>query len=381
MDRCAQAVNLEELLGSRKVVVVCGSGGVGKTTTSAALALGMARRGRRACVLTIDPARRLATALGLDELDDNAHEIELGPDASGQLFAMTLDAKRTFDHLVDTYAPSTEARDRILNNRVYGELSRAVAGSQEYMAMEKLYELHESGRYDLLVLDTPPTRHALDFLEAPGRITRFVEGRTLRAFLGGGISAGRFGLRGLGSASTLAWKTVERVAGFGLLAEVSEFFVAFEGMYDGFKERAEAVRVLLEHPDSVFLLVTSPEREPIDQAVCFWRTLVERQLPFGGVIVNRVHTTASVACGNGLDSLTAAARADLEQAGVEGDLVDRVVQAFVRHESLARRDAANISALAARLGAEPLLEVPHLESEVNDVAGLDRLDEHLFSGD
>lgn len=372
-------MNLEEFLDSRKVVVVCGSGGVGKTTTSAALALGMARRGRRACVLTIDPARRLATALGLDELGDDAHEIELGPDASGQLFAMTLDAKRTFDQLVDAYAPSTQARDRILKNRIYGELSRAVAGSQEYMAMEKLYELHESGQYDLLVLDTPPTQHALEFLEAPGRITRFVEGRALRTFLDGGISAGRSGLRRLVSASRIVWSSVERVSGVGLLAELSEFFVAFDGMYDGFRERAGAVQGLLEHPDTVFLVVTSPEREPIDEAVSFWRKLVERELLFGGVLVNRVHTAASVSCGGGLDSLIAAARADLERAGLEDDLVNRVVEAFERHENLARRDSANINALAGRLGAEPLLEVPHLDGAVNDLAGLDRLDEHLFS--
>ena len=330
-------------------------------------------------MLTIDPARRLATALGLEELDDRAHEIDLGPDAPGQLFAMTLDAKRTFDHLVETYAPSAEASARILNNRVYGELSRAIAGSQEYMAMEKLYELHESGEYDLLVLDTPPTRHALEFLEAPGRITRFVEGRTLRTFLDGGINAGRFGLRRLGSASTLAWKTIERVTGVGLLAELSEFFVAFEGMYDGFKERAGAVRALLERPDTVFLLVTSPEREPIDEAVFFWRKLVERELPFGGIIVNRVHAAASMTCDEGVDSLRTAARADLEEAGVESDLADRIVDAFARHERLARRDGTNIGALASRLGTEPLLEVPHLDGEVNDLAGLDRLDEHLFS--
>lgn len=282
-------MSLEQLLVGREIAVVCGSGGVGKTTASAALALGMARRGRRVCVLTIDPARRLANSLGLTELGDEAHEVPLRGAGRGSLFAMTLDAKLTFDHLIEEYAPSVEARERILANRVYQQLSGAIVGSQEYMAMERLYELHEAGEYDLLVLDTPPSRNALDFIEAPGRITRFIEGKTLRFFLEGGLHAGRIGLRALGRGSLVAWKAVERLTGFALLSDLSEFFLSFEGMYEGFRERAAEVRALLRDRRTVFLLVTGPEREPIEEAAFFWRKLVEAELPSGGVIVNKVH--------------------------------------------------------------------------------------------
>ncbi|MEZ5099246.1 MAG: ArsA-related P-loop ATPase [Thermoleophilia bacterium] len=372
-------MNLDRLLDGRDVVIVCGSGGVGKTTTSAAIALGMARRGRTACVLTIDPARRLANALGIDELGNEPREIDLGADTSGRLFALTLDAKGTFDRLVEEHAPSPQARDRILRNRIYQQLSTAIAGSQEYMAMEKLYELHRTGAYDLLVLDTPPSRNALDFLDAPNRITRFVEGRTLRTFLEGGARAGRLGLRTLGNASALAWKAFERLTGFGLMADLSEFFLAFEGMYDGFRERAQAVRALIGDERSVFVLVTTPERAPIEEAVFFWQRLVEAELPFGGVIVNKVHQDGIVDARERADeALRRAAAGQLADSGLDADLRARVVEAFLASQALVRRDHAAIGSLSRRLGAEPLLLVPSLDGDVHDVAGLDRLDAHLF---
>jgi anion-transporting ArsA/GET3 family ATPase len=372
-------VNLDELLATREVVVVCGSGGVGKTTTSAALALGAARRGRRACVLTIDPARRLANALGLAEIGDEAHPVELDASFAGALDAMTLDVKGTFDHLIEEYAPSPDARDRILRNRIYGQLSTAVGGSQEYMAMEKLYELHRTGRYDLVVLDTPPSRNALDFIDAPNRITRFVEGKTLRFLLEGGMQTGRRGLRLLGQGSLVAWRGVERLLGVSLLSDVTEFLLAFEGMYDGFKERAAAVRALLADQRTVFLLVTTPEREPIDEAVFFWQKLVEAELPFGGVIVNKLHPAA-------LDpdrqrtatALHRAAVGQLVDAGLAPSLAERIADVFVEREALADRDRANVQALARRLGSDPLLEVRQLDHDVHDVPGLVQLEQELF---
>jgi anion-transporting ArsA/GET3 family ATPase len=372
-------VNLERLTAEREIVVVCGSGGVGKTTTSTAIALGAARRGRRACVLTIDPARRLANALGLEEFGDEAHEVALGANGDGRLDAMMLDAKRTFDHLIEEYAPSPEACERILSNRVYVQLSAAVGGSQEYMAMEKLYELHREGRYDLLVLDTPPSRNALDFIDAPNRMTRFIEGRALRFLTEGGVRAGGAGLRAIGRGSLIASRAIERVLGFSFLADITEFLLAFEGMYDGFKERAAAVRELLADRRTDFLLVTTPEREPIEEAVFFWRRLVEAELPFGGVIVNKVHpdylgserhhTTAA---------LRRAARHQLAEAGLDADLAARVADVFLDYQALAERDRANIAGLQRRLGREPILEVPFLDHDVHDVPGLDLFDEYLF---
>jgi anion-transporting ArsA/GET3 family ATPase len=372
-------VNVEALVASREIVVVCGSGGVGKTTTSAAIALGAARRGKRACVLTIDPARRLATSLGLEELGSEAHEVEIGAAGGGSLHAITLDAKRTFDHLIEEYAPSPEARDRILRNRIYGQLSSAVGGSQEYMAMEKVYELHATGDYDLLVLDTPPSRNALDFVDAPNRITHFVEGKTLRVVLEGGMRAGGRGLRLLGQGSLIAWKAVERVIGTTFLSDVTEFLLAFEGMYGGFKERATAVRELLGDRRTVFLLVTTPEREPIEEAVFFWRRLVEAELPFGGVIVNKVHPDHLGSDRQRSEAaLRRAALSQLVEAGVPSELADRVSRAFLDYQALAERDRENLRLLSRRLGAEPVLEVPYLDGDVHDIPGLDLLDRYLF---
>lgn len=371
-------MNVERLIAEAEIIVVCGSGGVGKTTASAALALGAARRGRTACVLTIDPARRLANALGLEELPDEAHEVLL-PDGSGRLFAMALDAKRTFDRLVEEHAPTPEARDRILRNRIYGQLSSAMGGSQEYMAMERLFELHEQGVYDLLVLDTPPSRHALDFIDAPNRITRFVEGRALRTLLEGGLRVGGLGLRALGQASLVGWKALERVIGVTFLSDLTEFLLAFEGMYDGFKERATAVRSLLGDRRTVFLLVTTPEREPIEEAIFFWQRLVEAELPFGGVIVNKMHADVLGAERHRPPAaLRRAALAQLAEAGLEASVAGRVADAFLAHQVLVERDRANVRSLARRLGSEPLLEVPYLDGDVHDVPGLERLEPHLF---
>jgi anion-transporting ArsA/GET3 family ATPase len=331
-------------------------------------------------VLTIDPARRLANSLGLEELGDEAHEVKLGKGAKGRLFAMTLDAKRTFDRLIEEHAPTPEARDRILGNRIYGQLSSAVGGSQEYMAMEKLYELHATGEYDLLVLDTPPSRNALDFIDAPNRMTRFVEGKALRLVMERGMRAGGFGLRALGQASVVAWKAVEKVIGMTLLSDLTEFLLAFEGMYDGFKERAAAVRELLGDRRCVFLLVTTPERAPIEEAVFFWRRLVEADLPFGGVLVNKVHPDyLGDERHRSASTLRRAAAAQLAEAGLDPGLAARVAGNFLAYQALADRDRENIGRLARRLGPEPLLEVPYLDGDVHDVPGLVELEPFLFA--
>src|SRR4029079_18468316 len=219
------SMNVGDLLEGKQICICAGSGGVGKTTTSAAVAMEMAARGKKVAVLTIDPAKRLANSLGLPELGNEERLveperfIEHGVEMKGELWAMMLDAKRTFDELIERHAPDEATRDRVLNNRIYQEISNAMAGSQEYMAMEKLYELHQEGRFDLLVLDTPPTRNALDFIDAPERMTRFIEGRSLQFFL----KPGKLGLRIVGRSGAMLFSVLKRVTGIDLLQDLSEF--------------------------------------------------------------------------------------------------------------------------------------------------------------
>jgi anion-transporting ArsA/GET3 family ATPase len=345
---------IEEWLERKEVCVCAGSGGVGKTTTAAAIGLGMAARGRKVAVLTIDPARRLADALGLEELGNEEHRVDA--DVSGELWAMMLDAKRTFDELVELYAPDDATRDAVLSNRIYQQLSSAVAGSQEYMAMEKLYELHQDGRYDLLVLDTPPTRNALDFIDA------LIDSRALSVFLG----PSRLGLKLFGRGAGLAFSVMQRATGVDLLRDLSEFFRSFGGMTAGFRERAESVNALLRDHRSAFVLVTSPRRDSIDEARWFQRRLTEAGMPFAGVVANRVHTASNGDAAAALES------------NLGPDLAARVAAAAADEAALTEHDRHNLDQLRRRLGRRPLIEVPLLDDDVHDVGGLRRMDEYLF---
>lgn len=369
------------LLEGARVCVVGGSGGVGKTTAAAAIAAGMAARGLKVAVVTIDPAQRLATALGLDELGNEPHRVaperlaEAGmPLGEGELWAMTLDPKRTFDDLIARLSPDAETRERILANRVYRELSDAIAGSQEFTAVAKLHELAQEGGWDLLVLDTPPSRNALDFLDAPDRLAAFFEGRALQALLRGGGA----GLRLLGRGAGLALGLLRRVTGAELLSDLSDFFRLLGGLLGGFRERAQQVEELLRAPGTTFLLVTSPEREPIEEALFFQRRLRSAGMRLGGAIVNRVHVDA-------LAEQDGATLADLPEqltadAGLSPALAKLVAAAFADEHALARRDAANVARLAERLGAAvPLLRVPLLDDDVHDLDGLARLGAELFA--
>ncbi len=364
-------MSIEELLGDKRICICAGAGGVGKTTTSAAIAMGMAQRGRKVAVLTIDPAHRLATSLGMEELGNEERRVEperfaaAGIDMDGELWAMMLDAKRTWDELVERYADDAATRDAVLANRIYQELSNAVAGSTEYMAMEKLYELHHSGRYDLLVLDTPPTRNALDFLDAPQRLARFVDSRSLQFFL----RPGRIGLRVFGRGSGVLFGMLKRLTGIDLLRDLSEFFASFGDMAAGIGERAERVADLLATPEVTFLVVTSPQHDAIEEAVYFHQRLSEQRLPFGGAIVNRVHEYAP------------AAPADLERDLVElldKRLARKVARNYADHRRMAEGDREGIERLHRELGREPLLRVPLLDNDVYDLAGLQSFDRYLF---
>jgi anion-transporting ArsA/GET3 family ATPase len=368
-------VNVAEMLEGKRICICGGSGGVGKTTTSAAIAMGMAARGLKVAVVTIDPARRLANSLGLEELGNEPRRVEPsrledhGLEVRGELWAMMLDAKRTFDELIERLAPDERSRDDVLSNRIYQEISSAVAGSQEYTAIAKLYELDREGDFDLLVLDTPPSRNALDFLDAPDRLTGFLEGKALQIFL---RPAG-LGMRLMGRSTGVVFSILKRVTGVDLLQDLSTFFRSMSGMIDGFRERAAQVNRLLEDPATTFILVTSPEREPIDEAIFFWRKLRAAQMPFGGVVVNRVHPELAP------DGETAVAAREELARELEPDLADRVLDALAAYEVLARRDGENIERLSATLEERRLLLIPHLEDDVHDVDGLMRMHRFLFA--
>jgi anion-transporting ArsA/GET3 family ATPase len=353
------------LLEGKRVVICAGSGGVGKTTMAAALGMGMAERGLRVVVVTIDPARRLATALGLEELGNEPHLVEL--EAEGELWAMMLDAKRTFDSLIENLAPDAQTRDEVFANRIYQQLSSAVAGSQEFTAIAKLYELDQDGGFDLLVLDTPPSRNALDFLDAPQRLKGFFGGRAVRMFLRPAGLSGRV----LGRGSGMVFSVLKRVTGVDLLQDLSVFFRTLGGMIDGFTERADRVGALLGDPGTTFLIVTSPRHDPSEEAAHFHRKLHEAGMPFGGLVVNRVHEAehAGVEVGDEL-------AAELGEA-----LATRVDESAHELAALAARDEAGIERLLFRLGDPPAIVIPELADDVHDVAGLAQVRDHLFAVD
>jgi anion-transporting ArsA/GET3 family ATPase len=365
-----------ELLEGKSVCICAGSGGVGKTTSSAAIAAGMAARGRKVAVLTIDPAKRLADSLGLPELGNEERQVdprlfdEAGIDLNGgELWAMMLDAKATFDELVRRHAPDAETRDRILSNRIYQQLSNALAGSQEYMAMEKMFELHAEDRYDLLVLDTPPSRNALDFLEAPRRLMQFIEGRALQVFM----KPTGLGMKVFGRGTSMMFSVLRRLTGVEVLEDLSEFFQAFSGMVGGFRERAKRVNELLANPETSFLVVCAPQGEPITEAVYFHRKLVDAGLPFGGVIVNKVHYESELPpYDEGLEQELAGS---LEDEG----LARRVIENYDDYRELAARDQRNIKRLTAEMRARLVIQVPYLDTDVHDLGGLMRINEYLFA--
>jgi anion-transporting ArsA/GET3 family ATPase len=369
-------MSIADLLAGKRVCVCGGSGGVGKTTTSAAVALGMAQRGAKVAVVTIDPARRLANALGLEELANEPRRVSsrrlaaAGVKIDGELWAMMLDPKRTFDELIDRVAADPVRAAEIKANRIYRELSTAVSGSQEFTAVAKLDELHRQGDFDLLVLDTPPSRNALDFLDAPTRLTSFLEGRALRAF----IRPTGLGMRLVGRGASPLLSGLRRVTGIDLIADLSTFFGLLGDMTEDFSERAAGVERMLHASTTAFLLVTSAQRAAIEEAIWFRRTLRESGLPFAGVIVNRFHHDMLG------DTPPGDLRAALDEV-LAGDLSTRVAENFADYHRLARRDEVNVGRLEAELGERALLLVPHLDDDVHDITGLSRVSRYLFATD
>ena len=367
-------MSVADILADKRVCICGGAGGVGKTTTSAAIALGMAARGAKVAVVTIDPAKRLANALGLQELQNEPRRVEAerlteeGFRIDGELWAMMLDPKRTFDELIERLAADPERAAEIKSNRVYRELSTAVSGSQEFTAIAKLYDLARDGEFDLLVLDTPPSRNALDFLDAPGRLTSFLEGRAVKAF----VRPTGLGMRVLGRGAMPLLGALRRITGVDLLTDLSTFFQLLGDMTEDFSVRAAQVEQMLRAPTTAFVLVSSAQHEPIDEAIWFRRTLEQGGLPFAGVIVNRVHHDMLG------ETEPEDLAAELEQA-LGPDLAARVAANFHDYHVLARRDDHNISRLAAELDGRPLLLVPHLDDDVHDVHGLLQMHRYLFA--
>jgi anion-transporting ArsA/GET3 family ATPase len=371
--KTARSGDLAAVIEQRHVIVCTGAGGVGKTTTAAALGIEAARRGRRTIVLTIDPARRLAQSLGLSQLDTSPRPVH---DVEG-LDAMMLDMKRTFDEVVERHASSRARAQRILDNRFYQQMSASLAGTQEYMAMEKLYDLHETGRYDCIVIDTPPTRNALDFLDAPKRLTDFLEGRFLKMFLSPGLAAGRFATRAVGLGTGMFMRAASRITGASVLEDLADFFQSFEGMYEGFKDRAQSVYGLLQHSASAFVVVSSPEPPALREAGYFLKRLSRDGMPTAGVVVNRVTMTPEGHAGSLDPDAVAAATADLDG----GDDVERAVAGMLRLALDARRIAARQrAAINAALRSTPvgvLVEVPLADGDVHDIEGLRWVAGHL----
>ncbi|CAN5593811.1 ArsA family ATPase [soil metagenome] len=370
---------LDDIVARKKIVVCAGSGGVGKTTIAAAIALRAAVGGKKAVVLTIDPARRLASSLGLEELSNEPTKVPRAKftraqlDPSGELHAMMLDTKTTFDKVVMRYAPSQEQAERIIANRFYRNISSTLSGSQEYMAMEKLYELHTEGDYDLIVIDTPPTRNALDFLEAPRRMTDFLESRVLRWFLMPYMKAGGGFMRVANVAASAFLKIVKRIVGAEVLQDTADFFGNLEGMYDGFKERARDVGSLLSSPATSFVVVTSPAEESVVEATYFATRLDEAGLPFGALVVNRVHPRF----GDGV-KVSARQLKRLEQGDGNARLVAKLLHngaAFMRVVALEEK---NLRSLARRIPSHLWVRVPYLEHEAVDFPGLAAIADQLF---
>jgi anion-transporting ArsA/GET3 family ATPase len=360
------------LLRGKHVCICVGAGGVGKTTTSAALALELAARGQRVAVVTIDPAARLADALGLRELSSEPHRLETkafveqGIVMRGELWAMMLDPKRTLDQIVARLAPDPRSREEILANPIYRELSSAVAGSQELSAIAKLYELRHEADFDAIVLDTPPSRNAVDFIEAPARLLGFLEGRALKVFLApGGLAARMFG-----RSTGLAFAIFARVTGMDMLGNLSAFFRSLSGVIDGFAERTRGVASLLRDEATTFMIVTSPEPEPAREAAHLSERLAAAGMSRGGLIVNRVHF-------DGLSGHSLSDAKALLEPALGAGLAARMAANLADFDVLARRDRDTIARLSAQLSEPHPLLVPDLGEDVRDLAGLARLAEHL----
>lgn len=369
--------SLDQLIRTKRTLICVGPGGVGKTTTSAAIGLLAASMGRRTLVLTVDPAHRLANSLGLSSFEHEEQEINeaafqaAGIPYSAPYFAMMLDTKRTFDSIVERYAPSAEVRDRILASPFYEQASTRLAGSQEYMAMEKVYELYTGGQYDLVVLDTPPTVHALDFLDAPDRLEDFLSQSTEGLVARSTRVLGRMGL-GFLKANSVILRGVSKFLGAQVFTDIINFLNDFKAMYTGFKDRASLVKDLMKGDEVGFVVLTGPERSSIEEGLFFERRLHTEGMPLGVFVVNRTHE----AFGPVDDALHADFKAEMPD---HPELAERLLGDVDRYNLLVKRDAREILWLREQLrdAQGGLTTVPDFEEDIHDLAGLHRYGQHL----
>ncbi|MEU3769648.1 ArsA family ATPase [Amycolatopsis keratiniphila] len=349
-----------------RVIVCCGSGGVGKTTTAAALALRAAERGRQTVVLTIDPARRLAQALGLRELGNHPKQVQVeGFEPKGELWAMMLDMRRTFDDMVRVHA-GPERAEQLLQNPFYQTISTSFSGTQEYMAMEKLGQLAATDEWDLIVVDTPPSRSALDFLDAPTRLSTALDGRMIR-LLTGPAKAGGWGLRKVVNAGfSMFAKAVSTIIGGQLLTDASAFMQAFDSMFGGFRERARKTSELLRSGGTSFLVVAAPEPDALREASYFVERLSEESMPLAGLVANRTHPVLAP-----LSSAEAVAAAEqLAKGETSAPLAEAVLRLHADRVALADRETRLLARFTRAHPEVPLVRVPALPSDVHDLEGL-----------
>lgn len=363
-----------EVIERSRVVVCCGSGGVGKTTTAAVIALEAARCGRRTVVVTIDPARRLADALGLAGLTNTPSRIEI--DLPGEMHALMLDTKSTFDGLVRRYSADPDQAHRILDNRFYQNISSSLSGTQEYMASEKLYELAEEGGWDLVVVDTPPTRHALDFLDAPQRLANFLDHRLYRILM----TPTKGIVRAVNVAAQGVMRSLSKVVGGEVIADAIAFFAAFEGMEQGFKERASAVDRLLGSTDTSFVLVASPKADTVAEAGYFAKQLGEHGISVRALVVNRMQprfdrTRPDGSRERGPGVAEARARASTLAGTALADHYTALADAM----AVADGEESNLAGLAEQVAPAPVVRIPVLPFEVTDLEGLGHIGRLLMS--
>lgn len=360
------SVDFTHVLDDAEVVVCCGSGGVGKTTTAAALAIAAARRGRRVVLITIDPAKRLADALGVGELSNDPSRVRLEGDA--ELWAMMLDARTTFDDVVRAQSRDEAQARRILDNPFYVNIASRLSGSQEYMAAEKLYELTNDDRFDLVVVDTPPTREALDFLDAPQKLMNFLDHRVYRWLM----TPARGGLKVLNLATQPILRTIGRVIGADVLADAVDFFQAFEGIEPGFVRRAGAVQALLNSSACRYVVVSSARRDTVDEAVYFMDRLNDRNVTVAGLVVNRLQP--SFGEGSAKSALTAA-----RAARKAGDESIAMLQENLAHVRLvAEAEQAMIAPLLERTTASAVARVHQRATDVHDLDTIEALSREIM---
>jgi anion-transporting ArsA/GET3 family ATPase len=365
---------VDRLIDDRRtrIIVCCGSGGVGKTTIAAAVGLRAAERGRHVVVLTVDPARRLAQSMGLTSLDNTPRPVagvrKGGTQPSGTMHAMMLDMKRTFDEIVESHADPDRAA-QILANPFYQSLSSSFAGTQEYMAMEKLGQLRRADEWDLIVVDTPPSRSALDFLDAPQRLGRFLDGRLLRLLVAPAKIGGRTGLKVLNASFGIVTGVVTKIIGSQLLRDVQTFVSAMDTMFGGFRERAEYTYRLLRAPGTAFLVIAAPEPDALREASYFVERLERDEMPLAGLILNRVHRSPAAR----LSAARSLAAAETLQ-GLRDSETSALGIAALRLHAERMREAESERRLARRFTAAhplvPVAQVPAQPDDVHDLNGL-----------